>query len=586
MARGGPCRQSGSAAGNYQIVRPHYIEINDRVNCSIELLVYTLAYVLNKDRVKETHTSQRQRQHQQAMASSQSAAADCTGCATLTVALDRARRDAVQALVDTEAEQEGITNRLLTKVSQMKRESNALRVQVDAEEEFISNTLQRRLTDVLREKDGVEKALNAAREDLANTKLTLRQTQTELHNDEAQLREAARERVALEVTMECEQEMVSNRLTRQLQSALRDKVDAEARALALASALDSAIGAITDALASNSGSPPSCVPVVTEELARLKMALRAWGEPAPTQSPSLALPSASRGPGSVRLGGRPTRSDSLASAVSVQGSVGPSASAQGPGSRQPSLPPTPRLMGSGASSSLAGASGGGGGGAHTPARSPGLRFSSSPVGEGFPAGRGSLPAVAVATAGDAPGSPGGHRGSHTPGGHVGPSSHIDHAALAAIIEPLRDENVRLRNEVFLLQRRLADATGQLWGAGGIASSADGQRGKSVSQDVDGQGIGRSDGHGAGGSSDVGRSPASASRALFPHKASAAGFGTGAVSGAAPSSAVSSPPASEPGSMQRRSRGVSLDSFGGMSIATTSTAAQPGPPAETAGVKVV
>lgn len=74
------------------------------------------------------------------------------------------KRQAFEAMSDSEKSQEQISNRLIRQIDQMRRERAELVNAVEAEEEYLTNVLQKRLEAVQRQRDQLEDTLESDRE--------------------------------------------------------------------------------------------------------------------------------------------------------------------------------------------------------------------------------------------------------------------------------------------------------------------------------------------------------------------------------------------------------------------------------------
>lgn len=209
--------------------------------------------------------------------------------------LERTRRENASNLARLEEEEEGIVNKLLIRVDELKKKQDQLQMEVDREEEFLTNNLQRKLMAVLREKDSADAALQSAKAELQSTQVQLQKTasdrehmQKQLEEEEAYLQTAiaatneaaVRDKVSLELELEAEQELITNRLMRQLQSALGAKLEAESRAQALADALEKGVEDALQCMSSfDSGAATTAVSAVIEaakeELNKLRELVKA-----------------------------------------------------------------------------------------------------------------------------------------------------------------------------------------------------------------------------------------------------------------------------------------------------------------------
>jgi hypothetical protein len=84
--------------------------------------------------------------------------------ASLKLENDALRRQACEAMSDSEKSQEQISNRLIRQIDQMRKERAELVNAVEAEEEFLTNVLQKRLEAMQRQKEQLEGSLESDRE--------------------------------------------------------------------------------------------------------------------------------------------------------------------------------------------------------------------------------------------------------------------------------------------------------------------------------------------------------------------------------------------------------------------------------------
>jgi len=114
-------------------------------------------------------------------------ASECSKSEDLGVELSRCKKWNLELQTLSEHEEENITNKLIKRLTDLKREKEELAMQVEAEEEFLTNSLQAKLNQVRKEK------------------------------------------VDLEVELENEQEQIFNRLHKQLTTVTAEKESLEAR---------------------------------------------------------------------------------------------------------------------------------------------------------------------------------------------------------------------------------------------------------------------------------------------------------------------------------------------------------------------
>jgi len=134
--------------------------------------------------------------------------------------LARERNLEMQAKV--EQEEEFISNKLLKRLEQLKREKQALANEVEQEEEFLTNTLQKRLEKLNKEKVDLENQLEAEQEYIVN------KLQKQLEHLTNERKKLTHEKVDLENQLEAEQEYIVNKLQKQV-----EQLDLEKRKLQL-----------------------------------------------------------------------------------------------------------------------------------------------------------------------------------------------------------------------------------------------------------------------------------------------------------------------------------------------------------------
>jgi hypothetical protein len=83
-------------------------------------------------------------------------------------ALADAREGSARAQVELEEEEENITNKLMKRLAELKREKELLARQSESEEEFLTNTLQVRLEELQRQKHAIIATAEAEQEFIVN----------------------------------------------------------------------------------------------------------------------------------------------------------------------------------------------------------------------------------------------------------------------------------------------------------------------------------------------------------------------------------------------------------------------------------
>ena len=78
------------------------------------------------------------------------------------------KENAIKNFCQMEAEEEGITNRVIKKLDEVKKEKERLAIEIEREEEMLTNSLQRKLRQVLQEKIDIENQLEQEQENIMN----------------------------------------------------------------------------------------------------------------------------------------------------------------------------------------------------------------------------------------------------------------------------------------------------------------------------------------------------------------------------------------------------------------------------------
>ncbi|PNH04551.1 Coiled-coil domain-containing protein 6 [Tetrabaena socialis] len=132
--------------------------------------------------------------------------------------LKLAKEHTIMVQKQIEQEEEYITNKLMKRLDQLKKEKAVLASEVAQEEEFLTNTLQKRLDKLTKEKVDLENRLEAEQEYVVNK---LRKSIEQLSVEKNKL---MCEKVELENQLECEQEYILNRLQKQVDKLASDKL--------------------------------------------------------------------------------------------------------------------------------------------------------------------------------------------------------------------------------------------------------------------------------------------------------------------------------------------------------------------------
>jgi len=137
------------------------------------------------------------------------------------------RRASVNIQARAEQEEEFISNTLMKKIHELKKEKETLVNKYETEEEFLTNELQRQLNQIRQEKVELEQTLEKEQEKQVNTLMRkIEKLKRETHEKHSKLEELRREKIELENTLEKEQEGLVNRLWKKM-----DKLETEKRLL-------------------------------------------------------------------------------------------------------------------------------------------------------------------------------------------------------------------------------------------------------------------------------------------------------------------------------------------------------------------
>uniref|UniRef100_A0A914UUY1 Coiled-coil domain-containing protein 6 n=1 Tax=Plectus sambesii TaxID=2011161 RepID=A0A914UUY1_9BILA len=126
-----------------------------------------------------------------------------------------------------EQEEEFISNTLLKKIQELKKEKETLALNYEQEEEFLTNDLSRKLYQLRNEKAELAETLQQEQESLVNKLMRkIQKLESETNTKQSNLEQLRREKVELENTLEQEQEALVNRLWKRM-----DRLEAEKRML-------------------------------------------------------------------------------------------------------------------------------------------------------------------------------------------------------------------------------------------------------------------------------------------------------------------------------------------------------------------
>ena len=137
------------------------------------------------------------------------------------------RQASVNIQAKAEQEEEFISNTLLKKIQDLKKEKESLALNYEQEEECLTNDLSRKLNQLRQEKVQLEHTLEQEQECLVNKLMRkIEKLETETGSKQATLDQLRREKVELENTLEQEQEALVNKLWKRM-----DKLESEKRGL-------------------------------------------------------------------------------------------------------------------------------------------------------------------------------------------------------------------------------------------------------------------------------------------------------------------------------------------------------------------
>jgi len=139
----------------------------------------------------------------------------------------RLRQAGVNIQARAEMEEELISNTLLKKINELKREKETLVNDYENEEEFLTNDLSRKLIDLRNEKAELQRKLDSEQQmQVAKLMRRIERMEREMQNKQETLETLRREKVDLEQTLEQEQEALVNKLWKRM-----DKLENEKRQL-------------------------------------------------------------------------------------------------------------------------------------------------------------------------------------------------------------------------------------------------------------------------------------------------------------------------------------------------------------------
>ncbi|KAL7059020.1 hypothetical protein AAHC03_013027 [Spirometra sp. Aus1] len=146
---------------------------------------------------------------------------------SLTEVNQQLRRNSVSIQAKAEQEEEYISNMLQRRISELKKEKEALALNYEQEEECLTNELNRKLLQLQKEKELLERTLAQEQETQVNKlKHRIEKLENEKNIKQQSLDKLRHEKIELENALEQEQEALVNRLWKKM-----DKLEAEKRRL-------------------------------------------------------------------------------------------------------------------------------------------------------------------------------------------------------------------------------------------------------------------------------------------------------------------------------------------------------------------
>ncbi|VDP84204.1 unnamed protein product [Echinostoma caproni] len=134
------------------------------------------------------------------------------------------RQNSVNIQAKAEQEEEYISNTLLKKITELKKEKESLALNYEQEEECLTNELNRKFTQLRQEKVALEQTLAREQEDqVTKLKMRIEKLETDMNNKQNCLDKLRREKIELENALEQEQEALVNRLWKKMEKLEHEK---------------------------------------------------------------------------------------------------------------------------------------------------------------------------------------------------------------------------------------------------------------------------------------------------------------------------------------------------------------------------
>ncbi|CAH8640133.1 unnamed protein product [Schistosoma intercalatum] len=172
------------------------------------------------------------------------------------------RRNSVSIQAKAEQEEEYISNTLLKKITELKKEKESLALNYEQEEECLTNELNRKFTQLRQEKVALERTLAREQENQVSKLMRrIEKLETDMNHKQDCLDRLRREKIELENALEQEQEALVNRLWKKMEKLesekkiLREKLESVGAPLPSLSSAQN-LATISDGIPNNSSTVP------------------------------------------------------------------------------------------------------------------------------------------------------------------------------------------------------------------------------------------------------------------------------------------------------------------------------------------
>ncbi|VDO80413.1 unnamed protein product [Schistosoma margrebowiei] len=134
------------------------------------------------------------------------------------------RRNSVSIQAKAEQEEEYISNTLLKKITELKKEKESLALNYEQEEECLTNELNRKFTQLRQEKVALERTLAREQENQVSKLMRrIEKLESDMNHKQDCLDRLRREKIELENALEQEQEALVNRLWKKMEKLESEK---------------------------------------------------------------------------------------------------------------------------------------------------------------------------------------------------------------------------------------------------------------------------------------------------------------------------------------------------------------------------